>query len=198
MLRARYTLRRMSMSGSAHEGRAAVTVVAPPRLRFLLAAAVFLFITAYSVAISGLGDPLPIGGRIAWFGPLGLITGSFLGLASARCTVRGDIAYVHWVTVTHRVRLSEIVVVDAANGVALCLVSGRRIRVVRRGIPGRRARRAAQRLQDLLGPLDAEPGPPRDDTTVTSVRWTILVFTIALIALAVWLSGVAASSGSGD
>lgn len=187
----------MTEADAAHDGRVAVTVIAPPRLPFLLLAALFLLITAYSVALSGLGDPSPIWARLVGFGPLGVITGSFLGLATARSFVRDDTVHVHRVTVTHHVPVNEIVRVDTAIGVALWLTSGRRIWVVRRGTAGIRARKAAEGLQQLLDSRAAEPSPPRDDNSVTTARWSILVFTIVVIATAVWLSGVAASQCPG-
>jgi hypothetical protein len=150
----------------------------------LLCALVVLFHVSY--------DPLPLLGRIATFAPFGVPAGVFLATASARTFLRGDTVHLVSVIVTYLVPGSEIVGLDTEDGIPPRLVSDSGIAaipaepaVITEMPSARRGRRAARRMQALLGPLAGEPGALRQVAFVWVPRWTMLVVTIALITLMV-------------
>ena len=173
------------------------------RIGAVAAAMLFLLLCAFVVWIWVAFVPSPLLGRIAVFAPLGILAGVLIAMASARTFLRGDTVHVGSVMVTYLVPRSEIVGLDAENVMPPRSVSGSGIAAIPEEPPviteitvDRRGRRTARRVQALLGPLAGEPGAWRQVTFVRVPRWTMLVVTIALIALMVWLSGLGPIGGA--
>jgi hypothetical protein len=195
----------MTRGRSLRVGGGDVRYIASPSEGLLKIGAIFGFASFWYVVSAVSYEPLPLWSQIAIAGPLGPITMLFIAAASDQTFLCGETVYVVSTMVTRLLPANEVVGIDAEKGMALLLVSGRRIPVVRRGIAlmsiittGQRARRAASQLQQLLGPLDPEAGPRHDDTTVTILRWRVLLFAIALIATMVWLGGLGPFTAGGD
>jgi hypothetical protein len=155
----------------------------------LVAASVPLLVCLLFVAYEAAYDPEPLWDRILTHVVPGVIVGVFLALASIRTYVRGDTVHVVSAAVTCLVPMSEIVGVDAARGMTLTLRSGRRVECHIKMTP--------RRTERLLAMAEREPGPWRQDSTVTVPRWTVIILIVALIAAMAWLSGLGPGSGNG-
>jgi hypothetical protein len=134
----------------------------------------FAFVVIASQASVGatVGDQLGTGGV------LGATSGMMIAAGSARAFVRGDTLHLVSLCVTYLIPVSEIVGVEADNGMAIRVASGEAIgsmgfgpSVIAKLTGNRRGKRAARRLTAIVGPFGDAAASLRQATVLRQIRW---------------------------